>query len=264
MSRKFFVNLAIILIVVGIVGSLFTFDFETEAVTKEETFASTDINQIDVNSDNVKVDVLQTEGSEIKVEFTGKQSKQNNKKFKTSVDGDTLRIDLNDKRWNLFDFDFFFTSLALKVYLPEKDYQSLSVESSNGKITAKEVQVKDVKLETDNGKVVGENLMTSTFHAKTSNGKVALKNVDGTIKADTDNGRIDLTTPDLERSVDLKTNNGAIIIHSEQEPENVSFIANTANGSIDIFGKYDGSAVIGNGDHVVQLKTDNGRIRISH
>src|SRR5699024_11811503 len=111
MSRKFLVILGTVLIAVGIIGSLFTFDFSSEAVSKEETFPSSEINQIDIDSDNVTITVLQTNDSDIKVELTGKQSTQDSRKIETSVDGDTLQIKLKKKGWGmLFDFNFFLTA----------------------------------------------------------------------------------------------------------------------------------------------------------
>lgn len=264
MNRTFLISLATILIVIGLIGSFATFNTDTEEVAKKETFSTTDIKRINISSDNVKVDVLPSKESEIKVELTGTQSTQNTKEFETNVKDDTLQVVLKDKRWHIFDFGSFLTSLELRVYVPEKEYEALQVESSNGRITAKGVHVNNIELKTDNGRIDGEDLTASTTNVYTDNGGVSLKNVSGTIATNTANGKIELSTPDLERSIDLKTDNGAIIIHSEQEPKNVSFITSTDNGSIDIFGKYNGGAVIGHGDHTVKLETANGSISVSH
>lgn len=265
MSRKFLLTLATLLVIVGVVGGLFTFNFDKMNVLKQETFVGEDVNQIEVNSSNIKVNVVPAENEDITVEMSGTESSRSNHDFEWNVDNQTLSIDVKDKNWHLFDFDSFLNSVTFTVKVPDEQYEQLHVKSDNGYIIVKDVQVKDILLEADNGKIEGEDLTTSNFHVKANNGKLNLKNIDGTIKAETDNGKIDLRTHDLEQSIDLETKNGAITIHSEQEPENVTFLTSIGNGSVDIFGgKYNGSDVIGNGDHVVKLTANNGRIKVAH
>lgn len=263
MNRKFWFSLASVLVVVGIIGSIFTFNDNKEEVSKEETISSENVDQVDVYGSNAKIDIRPTTKNDISVAWNGTKSINNNEDLNVKRDNDTLKIDLGGRKWRLFNIDSFFNDMTLTIHVPEKQYDALHVNTGNGNISAKEIDADDVELETANGRVTGEDLETTNFSADTDNGKIKLKDVDGTITGRTANGKITIDTPDLERSIDLKTANGPIAIHSEQKPENVSLVANTANGSIDIFGQ-SGGYVVGDGDHNVELQTANGKINVSH
>lgn len=89
-----------------------------------------------------------------------------------------------------------------------------------------------------------------------------MKDVEGEIIGKADNGRISLITESLDRNIDLKTDNGTIEIKTKEEPKNVQFDIEVDNGSVSVFGNAVYDTVIGNGDNLVRLKTDNGNIQI--
>lgn len=265
MNRKLFYSIATILLIVGIVGGLLTFSSSKETVAQKETIAEEDIEQLDLHSSNMKVHVAPTSEEDIVVELSGTESAQSDYNFQTKVEDHKLHVETKDKNWRLFEFGPFHTSLKLTIHVPEKQYSLVRLTTDNGRITVNDIQAEDVELEADNGKVEGENLETSSFHAKADNGTLTLSNIEGSIEAGVNNGTINVTTQDMERSMDLETDNGKITVHSEKEPENVTFLTNVDNGSVSIFGgKYDESDVIGNGDHVVKLTTNNGKIKVTH
>lgn len=265
MSRKFLYSIATILMAVGIIGSLLTFKSSKETISQAETFSGEGVEVIDVDSSNMKVITVPTSERDIAVALNGTESVRDDHRFEANVDHQKLHIEAMNDNWHLFEFSPFPDSLTLTIQVPEKQYEQLRLTSDNGYISAEEIQAKDVVLESDNGKVEGKDLVTSTFHASVDNGILVLNNIEGEIAANVNNGKINLSTDDLEKTMDLKTNNGTITVHSDKEPENVTFLTNVDNGSVDIFGgKYDKSDVVGNGDHVVKLTTNNGRIKVSH
>lgn len=71
-----------------------------------------------------------------------------------------------------------------------------------------------------------------------------------------------MKTTTLNQPIQLETNNGWIEIETENEPTNVTFVVQVDNGSINILDKYKGSTVIGNGENLVKLKTNNGKIQV--
>ncbi|HLR02215.1 MAG TPA: DUF4097 family beta strand repeat-containing protein [Virgibacillus sp.] len=265
MNRKLILSLATVLVIVGVVGGLFTFDVDEMSVSKQKSFASEDIDWIDVNSSNMKVNVVSSESEDLTVELNGTESSRSHHDFAWDVDDRTLRIDVKDKNWHLFDFDSFLNSVTFTIAIPDEQFERLHVNSDNGYITVKGVEMNEMSLEADNGKIEGEDLKTSNFHVQASNGKLDLTNIDGNVTAKTNNGKINMRTHHLEKSIDLETNNGTITIHSEQEPENVTFLTSVNNGKVDLFGgKYNDSEVVGNGDHVVKLTANNGKIKVAH
>ena len=71
-----------------------------------------------------------------------------------------------------------------------------------------------------------------------------------------------LATKDLDRNIQLVSNNGKISIKTEKEPTNTTFKVSSDNGSINILDKYEGNTVIGKGENLVDLKANNGKIEV--
>ncbi len=202
--------------------------------------------------------------------------------FSSEVKNSTLEVHVDMNQKKLFRFDFFSKGSALKLYIPKKQYESLQIESDNGRIMIEGIDVKTADIRTDNGRIEINNMANdnltvnsdngrinlanvdaSTVTTKSSNGKIVLNHVTGTLSSKTNNGSISLITEDLERSIDFKTDNGKIEIQTEKEPTNVIFDLKTDNGSIDVFNQSDWDTVIGNGDNTIKLETDNGKIIIT-
>ncbi|PKG25305.1 DUF4097 family beta strand repeat-containing protein [Niallia nealsonii] len=257
--------IATFLIVIGAVGSLLTFRLVDKggSIQEKRTFDQKNITAIEVDSDNARVEIVPSKDMVMKVELSGKGAKDDKKDFSAKVEGDTLLVSMKKEDFRFFHFDLFTKSLTLKVILPEKQYDSLAVNNDNGYVQIKDLNVKRLDAETNNGRVDLKKIISSNVNVETDNGKLTLDDVSGNIKGKTNNGRISIKTADLDRSIQLETDNGSIEIETEKEPTNVAFDVQVDNGRVNILDKYEGDAVIGNGDNIVKLKTNNGRISVT-
>ena len=259
--------IALVLLLVGIVGSLLTFRSVNvlEPVSEEQVINNQNITAIEVETQNSTVEIVPTKDADIKIELTGKTTGDSKQDLSAEINGTTLNIKLKDQRQKFFNLNFnnFSESFTLKVYLPEKEYASLKVNSSNGRIQLEQLKVKDLFAESDNGRIELKNITSTNVNVKTDNGRITLDYVDGKIKGKSSNGRISVLTKDLDRPMELNTDNGRIEIQTEKEPTNTTFDVDTDNGSIDILDKYDENAVIGKGENLIRLSTSNGRISIT-
>ncbi|MEN1968062.1 DUF4097 family beta strand repeat-containing protein [Lentibacillus sp. N15] len=291
-----------ILLIVGLAGMFFTYSsaFETDPITKEKSVDGK-FTSLDVQTDDATVKIVPTDENTSKVLLEGKQYKHRNHTFSVDIDNKTLVVKLNDQQSKLFNIDFFSPSITLTVYVPQQQYESLLVSSNNGKINVNHLQAREIHVatsngrlqlsdltgsaltaETDNGRIHGEQLQMdkvdmqsdngrvelqqvtgSSVKARTSNGKLILEEVDGEINGKTNNGAISLVTNHLDQAIELTSDNGRIDVQTKTKPTNTTIIANTDNGKVNVFGKYNGSTVIGDGDHVVTLTTDNGGITVT-
>jgi len=154
-------------------------------------------------------------------------------------------------------------SLTIKVTLPEKQYKSMMIHTDNGEIQAAGLNADQLTADTNNGRIELKEIASKNVEVEADNGKLMLDHVSGKIKGKTNNGQINVKTIDLERSIQLETDNGRIEIVTEKEPENVAFDVHVDNGRVNILDKYEGNAVIGDGDHVIKLKTNNGKISVT-
>ncbi|MFT8322288.1 MAG: DUF4097 family beta strand repeat-containing protein [Bacillus sp. (in: firmicutes)] len=263
-NRKKISIAAAILIVIGAVGSLFTFHLMDKSVSiaEEKTFDNNNITAIKVDADNASVKIVPTKESVTKVELSGRGSKDTKKIFSANIVGNTLAVKWKDERIKFINFDFVSESLTLKIYLPEKQYKSVEIDNDNGYVQLTDLKIDSLEAETNNGRVEIRNISSSNVAVESDNGRIMLDNVSGKIKATTNNGEISIKTVDLDRPMHLETDNGSIEVETEKEPSNVTFDVYVDNGSINIFDKYKGNAVIGNGDNLIKLKTNNGRITV--
>lgn len=273
--------IALILLVVGIIGSLFTFKsaHQSEEITKSESIDSEGIENLNILTNNSRIEVLPTNDSDITAELLTKNKKH---ELLAKVEDATLFIEVKDKQRSFISLDFFSFGTTLTVYVPERVYDSLQVESDNGRITIEEIQSNEVNVKADNGRIelgnidshtvtvqssngriAVENIKSSTINTNSSNGKIILNHVEGDISGKTNNGAIELVTKDLDRSIELETDNGKINIQTEQEPTNVTFDVRVDNGKVRIFDSSNWDTVIGNGENLIKLKTNNGGITVT-
>ncbi|GAA3329578.1 hypothetical protein GCM10020331_078210 [Ectobacillus funiculus] len=126
------------------------------------------------------------------------------------------------------------------------------------------VNANNVKAELNNGMITLKHIGANAVDVKSDNGKIQLEYVEGTIKGKNVKWKdFFVVTKDLERTMQLGSNNGSIKIQTEKDPVDVAFDVHVDNGHIDILDKYEGNAVIGKGTHVIKLTTNNGRITVT-
>lgn len=236
--------LALILFLIGLAGSIFTFStlHRPTAVSEEKSFDHPNITAIDINTSNASVEVIPVKNETAKVKLSGFQSPSTHYSFSADLEGTTLSIELKETQtsWiNLFP-----TTLTLKVFLPEKQYESMDINNDNGSIHIKDLHAK-------------------TVHAETDNGKISLRHVTAKMTGKTVNGDISLETDSLDRPLQFETDNGSIMIETEQEPTNAKLDVKVDNGSIDLLGQYKESTVIGKGENLIKLTTINGDILVT-
>ena len=226
----------------------------------EEIEITKEFTKINITGDNTAIEVVRTSSSNGKVEFINKKSSRN--KVEAYVKGDTLYVEMKKKFFNGLNIGFNASGNKIIVTVPDEKYEELTTHTDNGQIIAKDLQFKNVDIESNNGKIVLEDLETKNVHVKTDNGKIDFHNVTGDIEAKSDNGQISLVTDNLDRSISLKTDNGLINIRTTTEPENATINADIDNGRIDIFGSANEETIFGNGENIIDLKTDNGVISL--
>jgi DUF4097 and DUF4098 domain-containing protein YvlB len=260
MSKKLSI-IALLLLLIGGVGSYFTFSKSyQEENTLEKTVSSDEVEEIKISTDNATVEVLPTSATEIKVQLVTKGVDVSKLNFTTEVEGKKLTVKLKEK--STFSIGFNIQSSHLYVYVPQKLYHSFVIDNDNGKVKMSEMNVNYLKVQTDNGRIELNKIESENVDVRSANGRLELNGVEGNIKGSSNNGKIVLATKDLDRNIQLESDNGKIIIKTEKEPTNTTFKVSSNNGSINILDKYEGNTVIGKGENLVDLKSNNGKIEV--
>lgn len=239
--------------------------------------------------------VVPSETDETTIELIGENEKL---ELTADVVNDTLSIRLKTKKYKFFSFIFLIKELRVNVSLPKKLYTTIIMKTDSGRIRAEKILGKNIKatsdngsialkefaatileVETDNGRIEMEKIQTDKLtaetdngrielrhidalqvHSQTDNGRIIMQNVNGSIIGKTDNGRIELLTTSLDRIIDLETDNGSILVETENAPTDVTIHTKVDYGKISVFGEKNSRTVYGNGTNKVRLSSDNGKI----
>lgn len=270
-------------------------DVQRQTTNKFISIANDQFQHIDVRMYHGSLIVRPSPNQMTTVELSGAHEKL---VLSAEVIGETLFIRLESARHWLIPFNFNVRAVALNLFVPQKLYQSfvmksnngridmmkifaenLSVHTNNGRINLSEMMATSLTAKTGNGRLIVEELKADTIDVKTFNGKIEvqtieaetllvqsnngridLKDIDGALTGKTGNGRITLQTMHLDQSIDLKTNNGLIQIDARKKPKNVTMRAKTNNGKVELIGERRASVVFGQGEHMIRLRSGNGRI----
>lgn len=178
------------------------------------------------------------------------------------MDGNTLEIEVNRRGFKWLSIDFFSNSPTLNLMLPEKVAGTIALETNNGTISASNLESEEMVAESDNGEILIGDVKSNSIYAQSDNGELFFENIEGEILGESDNGDITLVNDTLNQPIEFETDNGSIIIQTKKEPKNVKMDVYTDNGNINIFGKSNESTVIGNGENLIKLTSDNGDITV--
>lgn len=281
---------ALLLLLVGIVGSLLTFKpiIQQNSISKEKVI-NEKFSHIEIVTGNTGVEILPTTDSTAKIDISGKVGKGSNYNLSTNVENSTLSIGVKYEQRSLINF--FPSSLSLKVYLPEMVYESIQIKGDDGGINTSDLQAKDINIKTANGKIKLSNVKGTTVttqaidgasnlknvtasivNVKSGNGKIELSNVKGTtvttqaidgasnfknvtasnMNVKSYNGRINLEN--IEGHVSAKANDGSILLVSNHLDNPIEF--ETDNGSIDIQTKKKPT------NATINVSVENGKVDI--
>ena len=262
----------------------------------------TDFNQVEIKSDkaNIKIIPSSDEKPYIHVKDNNGKTKvvmdvhQNKLKIRV-VREETLK-----KFFFVFINVNISTNVQVTIQLPQKLYEEIVVKNEIGQIDIEALQAKNFFFETDIGRIVMQDLLSSTvkaetdngriviersnftnviattdngriivnkskaekFELSTDNGRIELNDVNGEILASTDNGRIEGYLPVVTKPLSWKTDNGSIMLKTDQPLDDASISAKSDLGRIDVYGEKGSNFKFGNGSIPIRLKTDMGRITV--
>ncbi|WP_336773290.1 DUF4097 family beta strand repeat-containing protein [Paenibacillus sp. MMO-58] len=265
-TKKKLAAIATVLIVIGLAGSLITYFYENTVteVFEQKTIAGSQITALNLRSDNTRIELLPSSEQDIKIQLDGSTMSEEKPQLDVKAEDSTLSITMDTNRHKWFTFNIREDSLALKVYLPLKQYNELKISNNNGYILAKQLNVASIQATTDNGRIEFSDTASQTVKVRADNGKITLDHVTGTLDEKTSNGSITLLTKEINQNITLNTNNGRILLQTEKEPAGVTFYTHVDNGRVNLFDKYKGNTVVGDGSIQVKLTADNGSITVKN
>lgn len=122
-------------------------------------------------------------------------------------------------------------SIKLDISLPEKTYNEIKLNTTNGKIYTSELNAKSARCTTSNSSIEFAGGNINLIDLTTKNGKIEIRDITSkTIKPYTTNSSIQLTNIKSE-SIDAKTVNGKIMLSNIKA---LDVLCKTSNSTIDV------------------------------
>lgn len=216
--RKMLILIFIVVIAIGGVYFLYNSN-DIKTVNKNFSVESFDQIKVDNSIDNIRL----VTGDRYSVSYTGQEKLEPSVKVKNgilTIDSPERSITINGSIFNAKKL-----KQELTIKMPKKELKYLSIDTSNGNISADNLEVQKGTIDTSNGKVNLKNLITKNgFKIDTSNGtvKVGKTNVEG-YDLSTSNGHITVEgenkSDEFEKNTDAKnvlsidTSNGNISVN---------------------------------------------------
>lgn len=213
--RKMLILIFIVVIAIGGVYFLYNSN-DIKTVNKNFSVESFDQIKVDNSIDNIRL----VTGDRYSVSYTGQEKLESSVKVKNgilTIDSPERSITINGSIFNVKKL-----KQELIIEMPKQELKYLSIDTSNGNISADHLEVQKGKIDTSNGSINIKNLvMKNEFEIDTSNGTVKV--------GKTNAAGYDLST--LNGHITVEGKNKSDEFEKNTSAENVLSI-DTSNGNI--------------------------------
>ncbi|MDZ7836677.1 MAG: DUF4097 family beta strand repeat-containing protein [Actinomycetota bacterium] len=260
-------------------------------VDQSEVFDLSAIDNISIDTVSTDINIMATDGDQIKVDFYGQVSTNINKNKPELVvyqSQDKLNIEIVQPKGIYFGINI--QDTVLDVYIPQNNFDSFSVSTTSGSCNIKQLEAENfaynnvsgdlnaIGFQTDNSRLKstsGDIMLTGytgNIEARSISGDVILKDgrANENINVETTSGKVDIYQ-DHASSMDLSSISGEINIQMDRQAE---FYLSIGTISGDIENRFpvsvtsasdrDLEGTVGNGDARVLIKTTSGDISIGY
>ena len=168
-------------------------------VQKELTSKEFDQIEVDVANANIKI----RKSDRYRVTYNGREKLIPSTKIENQilkVESNTSSVNINVNIFDLFKKNAVVPAITIEV--PKKKLDKVTIDSSNGNVTVKDLALKQGKIDTSNGSVVVRNSVAQGYDLDTSNGRITVNGQDegdtysqndvgdNVLEIDTSNGNI--------------------------------------------------------------------------
>ncbi|TQK73633.1 putative adhesin [Brevibacillus sp. AG162] len=272
-------GISLLLFIIGICGIiwLFTkqenFSFSLKQVN-EERMIEQEVKAIEVLTEAVDVEIMASKQPKASVRMVGEVSEQQQERleFRSVVSPDgTLLVELRERP----HVNMFYPrngKVKLELFLPEKVYEQVQLETMTGDIKSGMLRAKNTKISSGNGDVDVSGYEGEVLDVQTATGDINLANVRAAVVIESSTGEIDkLTMPELTHDVSIRTDTGDIRVTVAKEPAAAQLEVTTDTGAIETTWsnlsyekneEYKVKASIGSGGPKMTVRSSSGDVRI--
>ncbi|MGF2614977.1 DUF4097 domain-containing protein [Rossellomorea vietnamensis] len=274
---------------------------KTEEIYRDKTINGSGLNVLNIETTSVEVILSTHELEDISIELKGEISPKliDNLRMDVTQQGNALNVQVKIDRDNAFSFGIEVIKLELKVGVPGRLYDEITVETSSGGVEAADLEGKKVKFKASSGEVDAarikahtefkcktnsggiqlngidapsinakansgtillQNLTADDIQARASSGKVIGKKWTGNITAESNSGGIDLHSAELTGNIDAEASSGDVMLYFDNKPQ--SFTLDFSGSSGEAHLELDGIHYEKKKDHRIKGTMGDGRYTI--
>ncbi|KAA8790283.1 DUF4097 family beta strand repeat-containing protein [Lactobacillus crispatus] len=197
-NMKVIILIAVLVLAVGI-GVMIKKDTTSPIVQKQLTSKEFDQIEVDVANANIKI----RKSDRYRVTYNGREKLIPSTKIENQilkVESNTSSVNINVNIFDLFKKNAVVPAITIEV--PKKELDKVTIDSSNGNVTVKDLALKRGQIDTSNGSVVVRNSVAQGYDLDTSNGRITVNGQDegdtysqndvgdNVLEIDTSNGNI--------------------------------------------------------------------------
>lgn len=260
-------------------------------IDQSEVFDTAAIDTISIDTVSTDINIIATEGDQVKVDFYGQVSTNINKNKPELVayqSQDKLNIEIVHPKGIYFGINI--QDTVLDVYIPRNSFDSFSIITTSGNCNIEQLKADNFSYNNVSGDLNATDLLTKNSSLKSTSGDIMLTEYTGNIEArsisgdvaledgksndnigvETTSGKIDIYQDDVS-SMDLSSISGKINIQMDRQSE---FYLSIGTISGDIENRFpvsvttasdrDLEGTVGNGDARILIKTTSGDISIGY
>ncbi|WP_409178090.1 DUF4097 family beta strand repeat-containing protein [Brevibacillus fortis] len=272
-------GISLLLFIIGVCGIiwLFTkqenFSFSLKQVN-EERMIEQEVKAIELLTEVADVEIMASKQPKASVRMVGEVSEQQQERleFRSVVSPDgTLLVELRERP----HVNMFYPrngKVKLELFLPEKVYEHVQLETMTGDIKSGMLRAKNTKISSSNGDVDVLGYEGEELNVQTVTGDINLANVRSAVVIESSTGEIDkLTMPELTHDVSIRTDTGDIRVTVAKEPAAAQLEVTTDTGGIETTWsnltyekdeEYKVKASIGAGGPKMTVRSSSGDVRI--
>ncbi|MGF9797710.1 DUF4097 family beta strand repeat-containing protein [Brevibacillus agri] len=276
---KKLLGISLLLFVVGVCGLVWLFAkqehfaFSLKKI-EEQRIIEQPFKAVTVETGTADLVITPTKAAQATVRLTGEISEQQKERLQwtseVTEDG-TLRVQVQEK----LHVSLFYPGsgeLKLEIMLPEKEYESIRLETATGDIKSGALTAKTGEVSSSTGDVDLTGYAGERLDVRTDTGDLKLAGIRASLNIDSSTGEIDkLVLPELTRDVTVRTDTGDVRIAVEKQPEAAQLELASDVGDIEVkwatlsYAKREEQnikASVGTGGPKLSVKTSTGDIRI--
>ena len=202
MKGKRVLKVSILVVILALViGASLMFRKGNAGPIVQKELTHQQFNQIDVNVANANIKIRKSD--RYRVTYNGREKLIPSTKIENQilkVESNTSSVNINVNIFDLFKKNAVVPAITIEV--PKKELDKVTIDSSNGNVTVKDLALKQGKIDTSNGSVVVRNSVAQGYDLDTSNGRITVNGQDegdtysqndvgdNVLEIDTSNGNI--------------------------------------------------------------------------